>query len=109
MYKKPDGQIKQLLFFVAQANETFAFVGNVTHYTRVWLNISAQLRTFLEEERLQNYLVWLQQVAVHAYLFLALFMTLELTKYNVMQVMFYSCSLLSPSSCPLSFSNTLNC
>uniref|UniRef100_A0A3B4XA03 ATP-binding cassette sub-family A member 2 n=1 Tax=Seriola lalandi dorsalis TaxID=1841481 RepID=A0A3B4XA03_SERLL len=37
---------------IQKANETFAFVGNVTHYTRVWLNISAQLRTFLEEGRL---------------------------------------------------------
>ncbi|KAF0033712.1 hypothetical protein F2P81_013778 [Scophthalmus maximus] len=47
----------------SQANETFAFVGNVTHYTRVWLNISAQLRTFLEEGRLHRHLVWLQQVS----------------------------------------------
>ncbi|KAM7392169.1 hypothetical protein PAMP_022799 [Pampus punctatissimus] len=47
----------------SQANETFAFVGNVTHYTRVWLNISAQLRTFLEEGRLHNQLVWLQQLS----------------------------------------------
>lgn len=45
-----------------QANETFAFVGNVTHYTRVWLNISAQLRTFLEEGQLHGHLLWLQQV-----------------------------------------------
>ncbi|KAM9393672.1 ATP-binding cassette sub-family A member 2 [Pholidichthys leucotaenia] len=48
---------------IQKANETFAFVGNVTHYTRVWLNISAQLRTFLEEGRLQNHLVWLQQLS----------------------------------------------
>ncbi|KAF3851641.1 hypothetical protein F7725_013413 [Dissostichus mawsoni] len=48
---------------VDKANETFAFVGNVTHYTRVWLNISAQLRTFLEEGRLHNHLVWLQQLS----------------------------------------------
>ncbi|XP_016521786.1 ATP-binding cassette sub-family A member 2-like [Poecilia formosa] len=47
---------------IQKANETFAFVGNVTHYTRVWLNISAQLRTFLEEGRLQSHLLWLQQV-----------------------------------------------
>ncbi|AWP06485.1 putative ATP-binding cassette sub-family A member 2 [Scophthalmus maximus] len=48
---------------IQKANETFAFVGNVTHYTRVWLNISAQLRTFLEEGRLHRHLVWLQQVS----------------------------------------------
>ncbi|PWA16009.1 hypothetical protein CCH79_00019354 [Gambusia affinis] len=46
---------------IQKANETFAFVGNVTHYTRVWLNISGQLRTFLEEGRLQSHLLWLQQ------------------------------------------------
>ena len=45
-----------------QANETFAFVGNVTHYAKVWLNISSQLRTFLEEGKLHNHLTWLQQV-----------------------------------------------
>uniref|UniRef100_A0A8C2BLM6 ATP-binding cassette sub-family A member 2 n=1 Tax=Cyprinus carpio TaxID=7962 RepID=A0A8C2BLM6_CYPCA len=44
-----------------QANETFAFVGNVTHYARVWLNISAELRAFLEEGKLHNHLMWLQQ------------------------------------------------
>lgn len=44
-------------------------MGNVTHYTRVWLNISAQLRNFLVEGKLQNHLVWLQQVLVHARLF----------------------------------------
>ncbi|KAI4880963.1 hypothetical protein NFI96_013715 [Prochilodus magdalenae] len=43
------------------ANETFAFVGNVTHYARVWLNISAELRAFLEEGKLHNHLAWLQQ------------------------------------------------
>ncbi|XP_040010575.1 ATP-binding cassette sub-family A member 2 isoform X1 [Xiphias gladius] len=48
---------------IQKANETFAFVGNVTHYTRVWLNISAQLRTFLEEGRLHSHLVWLQQLS----------------------------------------------
>ncbi|XP_068590372.1 ATP-binding cassette sub-family A member 2 isoform X2 [Cebidichthys violaceus] len=48
---------------IQKANETFAFVGNVTHYTHVWLNISAQLRTFLEEGRLHNHLVWLQQMS----------------------------------------------
>uniref|UniRef100_A0A8C5ESK9 ATP-binding cassette, sub-family A (ABC1), member 2 n=1 Tax=Gouania willdenowi TaxID=441366 RepID=A0A8C5ESK9_GOUWI len=39
---------------IQKANETFVLVGNVTHYTRVWLNISAQLRSFLEEGRLQQ-------------------------------------------------------
>ncbi|XP_070689151.1 ATP-binding cassette sub-family A member 2 [Pempheris klunzingeri] len=48
---------------IQKANETFAFIGNVTHYTRVWLNISAQLRNFLEEGRLHNHLVWLQQLS----------------------------------------------
>ncbi|XP_041642863.1 ATP-binding cassette sub-family A member 2 isoform X1 [Cheilinus undulatus] len=48
---------------IQKANETFAFVGNVTHYTRVWLNISAQLRMFLEEGWLHNRLVWLQQLS----------------------------------------------
>ncbi|KAM4578194.1 ATP-binding cassette sub-family A member 2 isoform 1-T1 [Fundulus diaphanus] len=48
---------------IQKANETFAFVGNVTHYTRVWLNISAQLRTFLEEGRLQSHLMWLEQLS----------------------------------------------
>ncbi|KTF75728.1 hypothetical protein cypCar_00025040, partial [Cyprinus carpio] len=46
---------------VDKANETFAFVGNVTHYARVWLNISAELRAFLEEGKLHNHLMWLQQ------------------------------------------------
>ncbi|XP_034548275.1 ATP-binding cassette sub-family A member 2 isoform X2 [Notolabrus celidotus] len=48
---------------IQKANETFAFVGNVTHYTHVWLNISAQLRTFLEEGWLHNRLLWLQQLS----------------------------------------------
>ncbi|XP_028269247.1 ATP-binding cassette sub-family A member 2 isoform X3 [Parambassis ranga] len=48
---------------IQKANETFAFVGNVSHYTRVWLNISAQLRTYLEEGRLHNHLVWLKQLS----------------------------------------------
>ncbi|XP_008064447.2 ATP-binding cassette sub-family A member 2-like, partial [Carlito syrichta] len=43
------------------ANETFAFVGNVTHYAQVWLNISAEIRSFLEQGRLQQHLHWLQQ------------------------------------------------
>ncbi|XP_058842654.1 ATP-binding cassette sub-family A member 2-like isoform X3 [Acipenser ruthenus] len=46
---------------IQKANETFAFVGNVTHYARVWLNISAEIRTFLEERKLQNRILWLQQ------------------------------------------------
>ncbi|XP_039660213.1 ATP-binding cassette sub-family A member 2 isoform X1 [Perca fluviatilis] len=48
---------------IQKANETFAFVGNVTHYTQVWLNISAQLRAFLEAGQLHNHLVWLQQLS----------------------------------------------
>nr|XP_046241636.1 ATP-binding cassette sub-family A member 2 isoform X1 [Scatophagus argus] len=48
---------------IQKANETFAFIGNVTHYTRVWLNISSQLRTFLEEGQLHNHLLWLQQLS----------------------------------------------
>uniref|UniRef100_A0A8C7IGE6 ATP-binding cassette sub-family A member 2 n=1 Tax=Oncorhynchus kisutch TaxID=8019 RepID=A0A8C7IGE6_ONCKI len=47
---------------IQKANETFAFVGNVTHYARVWLNISAQLRTYLEEGKLHHQLAWLQLV-----------------------------------------------
>ncbi|XP_031807821.1 ATP-binding cassette sub-family A member 2 isoform X3 [Sarcophilus harrisii] len=46
---------------ILKANETFAFVGNVTHYAQVWLNISAEIRRFLEEGRLQQHLHWLQQ------------------------------------------------
>uniref|UniRef100_A0A672N7S3 ATP binding cassette subfamily A member 2 n=1 Tax=Sinocyclocheilus grahami TaxID=75366 RepID=A0A672N7S3_SINGR len=46
---------------IQKANETFAFVGNVTHYAHVWLNISAELRAFLEEGKLHNHLMWLQQ------------------------------------------------
>ncbi|XP_068617160.1 ATP-binding cassette sub-family A member 2 [Brachionichthys hirsutus] len=48
---------------IQKANETFAFVGNVTHYAHVWLNISAQLRSFLEEGRLHDQRVWLQQLS----------------------------------------------
>ncbi|KAJ8285694.1 hypothetical protein GJAV_G00029870 [Gymnothorax javanicus] len=47
---------------IQKANETFAFVGNVTHYARVWLNISAELRAFLEEGKLHNHMAWLQQL-----------------------------------------------
>uniref|UniRef100_A0A2I3G248 ATP-binding cassette sub-family A member 2 n=1 Tax=Nomascus leucogenys TaxID=61853 RepID=A0A2I3G248_NOMLE len=46
---------------ILKANETFAFVGNVTHYAQVWLNISAEIRSFLEQGRLQQHLHWLQQ------------------------------------------------
>ncbi|XP_064420182.1 ATP-binding cassette sub-family A member 2 [Latimeria chalumnae] len=46
---------------ILKANETFAFVGNVTHYAQVWLNISSEIRTLLEEGRLQNRIHWLQQ------------------------------------------------
>ncbi|XP_057355252.1 ATP-binding cassette sub-family A member 2 isoform X2 [Manis pentadactyla] len=46
---------------ILKANETFAFVGNVTHYAQVWLNISAEIRHFLEQGRLQQHLRWLQQ------------------------------------------------
>uniref|UniRef100_A0A8C9SWW6 ATP-binding cassette sub-family A member 2 n=1 Tax=Scleropages formosus TaxID=113540 RepID=A0A8C9SWW6_SCLFO len=46
---------------IQKANETFAFVGNVTRYARVWLNISAELRAFLEEGKLHNRMTWLQQ------------------------------------------------
>lgn len=51
-----------LCYLPLQANETFAFVGNVTHYAQVWLNISAEIRSFLEQGRLQQHLRWLQQV-----------------------------------------------
>lgn len=47
---------------VLQANETFAFVGNVTHYAQVWMNMSAEIRSFLEEGRLQQRISRLQQV-----------------------------------------------
>ncbi|CAD7667769.1 unnamed protein product [Nyctereutes procyonoides] len=46
---------------ILKANETFAFVGNVTHYAQVWLNISAEIRSFLEQGKLQQHLRWLQQ------------------------------------------------
>ncbi|XP_004848856.1 ATP-binding cassette sub-family A member 2 isoform X3 [Heterocephalus glaber] len=48
---------------ILKANETFAFVGNVTHYAQVWLNISAEIRSVLEQGRLQQHLHWLQQYA----------------------------------------------
>ncbi|KAM5330692.1 ATP-binding cassette sub-family A member 2 isoform 2-T2 [Glossophaga mutica] len=46
---------------ILKANETFALVGNVTHYAQVWLNISTEIRSFLEQGRLQQHLRWLQQ------------------------------------------------
>lgn len=33
----------------------------MTHYAQVWLNISAELRSFLEQGRLQQHLRWLRQ------------------------------------------------
>lgn len=51
-----------LTLVVLQANETFAFVGNVTHYAQVWMNMSAEIRSFLEEGRLQQRISRLQQV-----------------------------------------------
>uniref|UniRef100_A0A8D2KS45 ATP-binding cassette sub-family A member 2 n=1 Tax=Varanus komodoensis TaxID=61221 RepID=A0A8D2KS45_VARKO len=48
---------------ILKANETFAFVGNVTRYAQVWLNISAEIRSFLEEGKLQQRIQWLQQIA----------------------------------------------
>ncbi|NXK80388.1 ABCA2 protein, partial [Amazona guildingii] len=46
---------------ILKANETFAFVGNVTHYAKAWLNISPEIRSYLEEGRLQRRIRWLQQ------------------------------------------------
>ncbi|KFO99089.1 ATP-binding cassette sub-family A member 2, partial [Calypte anna] len=46
---------------ILKANETFAFVGNVTHYAKAWLNISPEIRAYLEEGRLQRRMRWLQQ------------------------------------------------
>lgn len=34
----------------------------MTHYAQVWLNISAEIRSYLEQGRLQQHLRWLQQV-----------------------------------------------
>uniref|UniRef100_A0A8C6Z1F5 ATP-binding cassette sub-family A member 2 n=1 Tax=Nothoprocta perdicaria TaxID=30464 RepID=A0A8C6Z1F5_NOTPE len=48
---------------ILKANETFAFVGNVTHYAKAWMNISPEIRAYLEEGRLQRRIRWLQQVA----------------------------------------------
>ncbi|NWU99725.1 ABCA2 protein, partial [Upupa epops] len=46
---------------ILKANETFAFVGNVTHYAKAWLNISPEIRAYLEEGTLQRRIRWLQQ------------------------------------------------
>ncbi|NXA54996.1 ABCA2 protein, partial [Nothocercus julius] len=46
---------------ILKANETFAFVGNVTHYAKAWMNISPEIRAYLEEGRLQRRIRWLQQ------------------------------------------------
>uniref|UniRef100_A0A8C4WL01 ATP-binding cassette sub-family A member 2 n=1 Tax=Gopherus evgoodei TaxID=1825980 RepID=A0A8C4WL01_9SAUR len=46
---------------ILKANETFAFVGNVTRYAQVWLNISSEIRGFLEEGKLQRRIRWLQE------------------------------------------------
>ncbi|XP_042333673.1 ATP-binding cassette sub-family A member 2 isoform X2 [Sceloporus undulatus] len=48
---------------ILKANETFAFVGNVTRYAQVWLNVSAEIRGFLEEGKLQQRIRWLRQIA----------------------------------------------
>uniref|UniRef100_A0A3B4BC57 ATP-binding cassette sub-family A member 2 n=1 Tax=Periophthalmus magnuspinnatus TaxID=409849 RepID=A0A3B4BC57_9GOBI len=48
---------------IQKANETFAFVGNLTHFTRLWLNVSARLRNLLQEDALQRHLLWLQQLS----------------------------------------------
>uniref|UniRef100_A0A8C6Y5X6 ATP-binding cassette sub-family A member 2 n=1 Tax=Naja naja TaxID=35670 RepID=A0A8C6Y5X6_NAJNA len=48
---------------ILKANETFAFVGNVTRYAQVWLNISVEIRSFLEEGKLEQRIAWLQQMA----------------------------------------------
>lgn len=37
-------------------------MGNVTHYAKAWLNISPEIRAYLEEGRLQRRIHWLQQV-----------------------------------------------
>nr|XP_056716199.1 ATP-binding cassette sub-family A member 2 [Euleptes europaea] len=50
---------------ILKANETFAFVGNVTRYAQVWLNISTEIRSFMEEGRLQQRISRLQQIAAN--------------------------------------------
>uniref|UniRef100_H3CEJ3 ATP-binding cassette sub-family A member 2 n=1 Tax=Tetraodon nigroviridis TaxID=99883 RepID=H3CEJ3_TETNG len=47
---------------IQKANQTFAFVGNLTRYTRAWLNISARLRGFLEGGPWHHRLLRLRQL-----------------------------------------------
>lgn len=47
---------------IRKANETFAFVGNVTQYAKMWMNISAEIRSLLEDGMLQQRIQRLQQV-----------------------------------------------
>uniref|UniRef100_A0A8C5QFN3 ATP-binding cassette sub-family A member 2 n=1 Tax=Leptobrachium leishanense TaxID=445787 RepID=A0A8C5QFN3_9ANUR len=46
---------------IRKANETFAFVGNVTEYAWMWMNISAEIRGLLEDGILEQRIQWLQQ------------------------------------------------
>ncbi|XP_062816350.1 ATP-binding cassette sub-family A member 2 isoform X1 [Anolis carolinensis] len=48
---------------ILKANETFAFVGNVTRFAQGWLNVSAQIRGFLEEGKLQERIRRLREMA----------------------------------------------
>ncbi|KAM4020093.1 ATP-binding cassette sub-family A member 2 [Anomaloglossus baeobatrachus] len=47
---------------IRKANETFAFVGNVTQYARMWMNISSEIRSLLEDGMLQQRVQRLQEV-----------------------------------------------
>ncbi|XP_075690662.1 ATP-binding cassette sub-family A member 2 [Rhinoderma darwinii] len=47
---------------IRKANETFAFVGNVTQYAKMWMNISAEIRSLLEDGMLQQRIQSLQQL-----------------------------------------------
>ncbi|XP_044162592.1 ATP-binding cassette sub-family A member 2 isoform X1 [Bufo gargarizans] len=47
---------------ILKANETFAFVGNVTQYAKMWMNISAEIRSLLEDGMLQQRIQRLQEV-----------------------------------------------
>ncbi|CAJ0940457.1 unnamed protein product [Ranitomeya imitator] len=47
---------------IRKANETFAFVGNVTQYAGMWMNISAEIRSLLEDGMLQQRMQHLQEV-----------------------------------------------
>ncbi|KAM8934426.1 ATP-binding cassette sub-family A member 2 isoform 1-T1 [Pelodytes ibericus] len=46
---------------IRKANETFAFVGNVTQYAWMWMNISTEIRGLLEDGILQQRIQLLQQ------------------------------------------------